>query len=66
MASRCTTEFVEPPMAALALMAFSKAWRVRIFDSTQIFVHHLDDAAAGKLRKTIAARIDGRNRRVAG
>ena len=35
MASRCTTELVEPPIAAFALIAFSNAARVRIFDNTR-------------------------------
>ena len=35
MASRWITALVEPPMAALTLMAFSNAARVRIFDSVR-------------------------------
>ena len=29
-ASRCSTELVEPPEAMTLIMAFSKAWRVRM------------------------------------
>jgi hypothetical protein len=33
IASRCTTALVEPPIAPLAMIAFSKFFLVRIFES---------------------------------
>ena len=32
MATRCGWAFVEPPIAAIAVMALRNDWRVRIFD----------------------------------
>ena len=66
MANRCTTELVEPPMAALALIAFSNAWRVRIFDSTRSSRTISTMRRPRQLRQPVAARIDRGNRRVAG
>ena len=66
IASRWMTALVEPPIAPLTRMAFSKASRVRICDTRRSSLDHLDDAPAGHVRQHVAARIDGRDRGVVG
>ena len=58
------TALVDPPIAPLTRIAFSKASRVRIFEMRTSSLDHLDDAPAGQVRERVAARVDGRNRRV--
>ena len=65
IAIKWITALVEPPMAAFAQIAFSKASRVRICDMREIVAHHLDDASPRHLRQRVAARIDRRNGRIA-
>ena len=66
MAIRWITALVEPPIAASVLIAFSNAWRVRIFDELLVLVDHVDDAPAGHARQHVAPAVDGGIGRVAG
>ena len=59
MASKWITKLVEPPMAALTMMAFSNACRVSIFDSTKssftISTMRLPESCASTFRRESAA-----------
>jgi hypothetical protein len=52
IASRWITALVEPPIAALTRIAFSKA-SGQDLRHAQVLVDHLDDAPAGELASTL-------------
>ena len=64
IAFRWITALVEPPIAALTRIAFSNAVARQDLRQRQVLAHHLDDAHARQVGQHVAARVDGRDRRV--
>jgi hypothetical protein len=57
---------VEPPMAELTTMAFSKAFARQDVGGLQVLPHHLDDALAGLVGDLAALAVGRRDRGAAG
>ena len=66
IASRCTTEFVDPPTAATAMIALRKASFVMMSLGLRSARDHVDDEPAGVVRQREQARVGGGRAREAG